>query len=93
MWIGKHLRLSNAYSELEALTAERTAELQLVTHRMLKVQDEERRKLARDLHDTLGQTLVALKLAVSRLNETCKEMAAALPIISVSRFALVPLVE
>jgi len=73
MWISKHLKLSHAYSELEILTAERTAELQKLTHRLLKVQDEERRRLARDLHDTTGQTLVALKLAVSRLQDACKE--------------------
>jgi two-component system NarL family sensor kinase len=82
MWIAKHLRLSHAYSELETLTAERTAELQLLTHRLLKVQDEERRKLARDLHDTTGQTLAALKIAVSQLKETCKEVSAALPLVS-----------
>src|SRR5512141_2563282 len=73
MWIAKHLKLSHAYSELETLTAERTAELQILTHRLLKVQDEERRKLARDLHDTTGQTLAALKIAVSFLQEKCKQ--------------------
>ena len=76
MWIAKHLRLSHAYSELETLTAERTAELQKLTQRLLKVQDEERRKLARDLHDTTGQTLAALKIGVSLLQENCKEMPA-----------------
>ena len=81
MWIAKHLRLSHAYSELETLTAERTAELQKLTHRLLKVQDDERRKVARDLHDTTGQTLAALKMAVS-LMQTCKEMSAALAIAS-----------
>jgi two-component system, NarL family, sensor kinase len=82
MWIAKHLKLSHAYSELETLTAERTAELQKLTHRLLKVQDEERRKLARDLHDTTGQTLAALKIAVSQLRETCNEMPAATAIVS-----------
>src|ERR1700687_1211294 len=76
MWIAKHLRLSHAYSELETLTAERTAERQNLTQRLLKVQDEERRKLARDLHDSTGQTLAALKIAVSLLQEDCKEMPA-----------------
>jgi two-component system, NarL family, sensor kinase len=82
MWIAKHLRLSHAYSELETLTAERTAELRILAHRLLRVQDEERRKLARDLHDTFGQTLAALKIAVSQLKEACKESSAALPIVS-----------
>ncbi|MGO8794914.1 MAG: sensor histidine kinase [Candidatus Sulfotelmatobacter sp.] len=81
MWIAKHLKLSHAYSELETLAAERTAELQELTHSLLKVRDEERRKLARDLHDTTGQTLTALKMAASQLR-TCKEMPAALAIAS-----------
>ena len=33
MWIAKHLKLSHAYSELETLTAERSAELQKLTQR------------------------------------------------------------
>jgi two-component system, NarL family, sensor kinase len=82
MWIAKHFRLSHAYTELKALTAERTAELQTLSQRLLKVQDEERRKLARDLHDSTGQTLAALKITVSLLQETCREVPAALAIVS-----------
>jgi signal transduction histidine kinase len=82
MWIAKHLRLSHAYSELEALAAERTAELQKLTQRLLKVQDDERRKLARDLHDSTGQTLTALKMSASLLQENCKQAPAALAIAS-----------
>ena len=78
MWIAKHLRLSNAYSELETLTLERTAELQKLTQRLLKVQDEERRKLARDLHDSTGQTLAALKISVILLQKNCKQDPATL---------------
>jgi signal transduction histidine kinase len=77
MWIAKHLRLSHAYSELETLTAE----LQKLTQRLLKVQDEERRKLARDLHDTTGQTLSALNIGVSLLQQKCKEMPAMLAMV------------
>jgi hypothetical protein len=44
MWISKHLRLSQAHSELETLIVERTAELQKLSQRLLKVQDDERRK-------------------------------------------------
>jgi two-component system, NarL family, sensor kinase len=78
MWIAKHFRLSHAYSELESLATERTAELQKLTQRLLKLQDQERRKLARDLHDTTGQTLAALNISVSLLQEQCKEMPAIL---------------
>jgi len=78
MWIAKHLRLSRAYSKLETLTSERTAELQRLTQRLLKVQDEERRKLARDLHDSTGQTLTALKISLSFLKESCDPSTLAL---------------
>jgi signal transduction histidine kinase len=82
MWIAKHLRLSHAYSELETLTAERSAELQKLTQRLLKVQDEERRKVARDLHDTTGQTLAALKISVAQLHDICQAVPGALAIVS-----------
>src|SRR5438270_2252448 len=82
MWIAKHFRLSQAYSELESLAAERTAELQKLAQRLLKLQDQERRKLARDLHDTPGQTLAALNISVSVLQEQCKEMPAILAMVA-----------
>ena len=72
MWIAKHFRLSRAYSELENLTVERNAELQKLNHRLLRVQDEEKRKLARNLHDSTGQTLAALKISASLLQESCQ---------------------
>jgi len=72
MWIAKHWKLSRAYSELETVTAERTEELQKLTQRLLNVQDEERRKLARDLHDSTGQLLAALKISVAHLQEDCR---------------------
>ena len=82
MWISKHLRLSHAHSELETLILERTEELQKLSQRLLKVQDEERRKIARDLHDTTGQTLAALQISVSSLQNRWKDDPASLAIIS-----------
>ena len=43
-------------------------ELRELSVRLLQAQDEERRRLARELHDSSGQTLVALKL---NLNTIC----------------------
>jgi len=40
----------------------RTLELQNLSARVLSIQDEERRRLARDLHDDLGQQLTGLKM-------------------------------
>jgi len=83
MWIlFKRLKQSHAHSELETLILERTAELQKLSQRLLKVQDEERRKIARDLHDSTGQTLTALKISVSLLQEGCKAEPARLAILS-----------
>jgi two-component system NarL family sensor kinase len=84
MWIlskqSRQLALSHA--QLESVILERTAELQRLSQRLLKVQDEERRKLARDLHDSTGQTLAALKISVSFLQEKCKQDSSTLGVVS-----------
>src|SRR6202022_4068857 len=90
MWIrSKQSRqLSLSHAQLESVILERTAELQSLSQRLLKVQDEERRKLARDLHDSTGQTLVALKISVAFLQENCKRDPSTLAMVSdVSKLA------
>jgi two-component system NarL family sensor kinase len=82
MWIAKHLRLSQAYSELESIAAERTASLEKLTQHLLRVQDQEKRKLARDLHDCTGQTLALLKISVAQLHQACQQDPAALASVS-----------
>jgi two-component system NarL family sensor kinase len=77
MWtLSKRSRLlAVAHSELKSEILERTVELQNLSNRLLNVQDEERRKLSRDLHDSTGQTLAALKISVSFLAKTCMQDA------------------
>ena len=58
-----------SYSQLELQLVERTAALQTLSQRVLRVQDEERRRVARDLHDSTGQTLTALKISVALLQQ------------------------
>lgn len=61
--LNKELR--NRVSELmesQRLVELRTLELQRLSGELLRVQDEERRRIASSLHDDLGQELVALKL-------------------------------
>lgn len=42
--------------------------------RLLQVQDDERRRLARDLHDSLGQTLTAIKMNLSYLGRDTSKL-------------------
>jgi signal transduction histidine kinase len=66
-WSGGKGKQSRSQLELQLL--ERTAALEELTKRLLKVQDDERRRVARDLHDSTGQTLTALKIAIYVLQE------------------------
>jgi len=59
--------LRRSHDELESQVHQRTASLRLLSADLMRVQDEERRKIARELHDSLGQYLVALKMNLARL--------------------------
>ena len=84
MWaLSKHGRqMAVEHSELQSVIFQRTAELQNLSLRLLKVQDEERRKLSRDLHDSTGQTLAALKISVSFLQENCRQDPSKMALVS-----------
>lgn len=83
MWISKRSRqLAVSHAQLESVILERTAELQILSQRLLRVQDEERRKLARDLHDSTGQTLASLRITVSLLQEHCNKNAEMMALVS-----------
>lgn len=47
----------------------RTLELQRLSGQFLAIQDEERRRIARELHDDLGQELAALKMTLEIRNQ------------------------
>jgi signal transduction histidine kinase len=53
-------RISSAVNDLTARLAETTAQRMALTNRLFQVQEEERRALARDLHDEFGQCLAAV---------------------------------
>jgi signal transduction histidine kinase len=72
-----HQALQSAYEELEREIAERrqaeeklrASELSLreLSGHLLQTQDEERRRLGRELHDTVGQHLAVLKMGLDLL--------------------------
>jgi PAS domain S-box-containing protein len=74
---GRVVRLIGAVQDItcrkraERKLREYAARLQTLSHRLLEVQEQERRHLARELHDEIGQALTGLKLAL--------EMSARLP--------------
>ena len=49
-------------AELERLVDSRTSELRRLSGRLMTMQDEERRRIAREIHDGLGQELAAAKM-------------------------------
>jgi signal transduction histidine kinase len=64
--------LRNEQGELERKVRERTADLDVVNRnlrelsaRLLQLQDDERRRIARELHDSVGQMLAALTMNLS----------------------------
>jgi len=54
--------------ESQRLVELRTLELQKLSGELMRVQDEERRRVSRSLHDELGQELIALKMELDLQN-------------------------
>ncbi len=61
--------LARLQSEME-IRSEAEAQLRHLSVRLMTLQDEERRRIARELHDSTGQTLSALKMAVASLQRS-----------------------
>ena len=53
--------------ELERMVDERTTALRRLSGRLMTMQDEERRRIARDLHDGLGQELAVAKMVLGKV--------------------------
>jgi PAS domain S-box-containing protein len=58
--------IRNNAIELERMVDERTAALRRLSVRLMTTQDEERRRIARDLHDGLGQELAVAKMVLGK---------------------------
>jgi signal transduction histidine kinase len=59
--------IRDSASELEKMVDRRTDELRRLSIRLMTMQDQERRRLARDLHDGLGQELAVAKMVLDKM--------------------------
>jgi signal transduction histidine kinase len=65
--------MHRAKAVLEDTIEQRTGALRQLSARLLRLQDIERRRIARELHDSLGQYLVGLKLNIDMLRQSPRE--------------------
>jgi PAS domain S-box-containing protein len=63
--------LDRKLAEQRAATSERS--LRSLSLHLLRTQDEERKRIGRDLHDSLGQVLTAMKLSLATLKAATPE--------------------
>jgi len=77
--------LYEARDHLESRVRERTEELEkayrslrALSMRMMQMQDEDRRRIARDLHDSAGQLLAALGMELASLNRRAAALSSEL---------------
>jgi signal transduction histidine kinase len=59
--------LKRAQADLEEVVHARTAQLQQLSSRLMALQDEERRRIARELHDSAGQYLAGIQMNLRSL--------------------------
>ena len=57
----------------ERKLAERSRRETEIMHRLVDAQEAERHRIARDLHDHLGQQMTALRLRIESLTDECKD--------------------
>jgi PAS domain S-box-containing protein len=66
--IADQLVVAIEYARLYQSTVEHSRAMELLSARFTKIQEEERRKISRELHDSVGQALTALFLNLDLLN-------------------------
>jgi len=78
----ENVKLLKAQSELENKVQERTADLDSLNRnlrqlsaRLMQLQDDERRRIARELHDSVGQMLAALAMNLSAVRNDVEQLA------------------
>jgi PAS domain S-box-containing protein len=65
--VTERMQAQRALQESEQRLQDSERSLRRLSHRLLRTQDEERRRIGRDLHDSVGQYLSGLKIKVDSL--------------------------
>ena len=69
--------LRQSHDQLESQVQQRTKSLRRLSRHLQNAQDDERRKISRELHDSVGQYLVSVKMNLAQLNQPDREKAQA----------------
>ncbi len=64
--------LQQTNDSLEATVAERTGQLSVLSRHLIKVSEEEKSRLARELHDEMGANLTAIGMDMTSVSEQLK---------------------
>lgn len=67
-------RLGSSFNHMAAKIAQRDTSLREMSKRLLSVQEEERIRIAREVHDELGQALTAMKIDLQQLGKRRREL-------------------
>ena len=62
--------MEKSHAELETAVEARTSQLQTLSARLMTTQDEERRHIARELHDSAGQYLAAIQMNLGAMRNS-----------------------
>jgi signal transduction histidine kinase len=60
-------KLERSHHELELLVEQRTAAVRKLSADVIHLQDDERKRISRELHDSVGQYLAHAKMSVDGL--------------------------
>ena len=64
------VEMEKSHAELETAVEARTCQLQNLSARLMTTQDEERRHIARELHDSAGQYLAAIQMNLGAMRSS-----------------------